>query len=96
MCSVFSADFFYEFTNKGIDKGSVIKTVLCDKLGLNIDEICAFGDAENDITMLKNCGLGVCMANGQDKAKEVADMICGDNDHDGIAYALEKILTTTV
>jgi len=42
--------------------------------------------------MLKNCGLGVCMANGQDKAKEVADMICGDNDHDGIAYALEKIL----
>ena len=21
-----------------------------------------------------------------------ADMICGDNDHDGIAYALEKIL----
>ncbi|MCI6696998.1 MAG: HAD hydrolase family protein [Solobacterium sp.] len=42
--------------------------------------------------MLKNCGLGVCMANGQDKAKEAADMICGDNDHDGIAYALEKIL----
>ena len=54
--------------------------------------IYAFGDAENDITMLKNCGLGVCMANGQDRAKEAADMICGDNDHDGIAYALKKIL----
>lgn len=42
--------------------------------------------------MLKNCGLGVCMANGQDKTKEAADMICGDNDYDVIAYALEKIL----
>lgn len=92
LCAVFSADFFFEFTNQGIDKGSVIKSVLGDKLGLKLDEICAFGDAENDITMLKNCGLGICMANGQEKAKQAADMICGDNDHDGIALALEEIL----
>ncbi len=92
MNAVFSADFFFEFTNKGIDKGNVIKDVLSDKLGLKLEEMLAFGDAENDITMLKTVGLGVCMANGQDKAKEAADMICGDNDHDGIAYALEKII----
>ncbi len=92
LSAVFSADFFFEFTNKGIDKGNVIKDVLYGKLGLKLDEMVAFGDAENDISMLKTVGLGICMANGQQKAKQVADRICGDNDHDGIAYALREII----
>ncbi len=92
LSAVFSADFFFEFTNKGIDKGSVIKDVLVDRLGLKLEEMLAFGDAENDITMLKSCGIGICMANGQQRAKEAADRVCGDNNHDGIAYALREII----
>ena len=49
------------------------------------------GDGFNDISMIQYAGLGVAMANAQEKVKAVADYVtlC-DNDHDGIAEVIEK------
>lgn len=48
----------------------------------------AFGDGENDVTMLKYAGTGVAMGNACQKLKKVADYITADIDDDGIRKAL--------
>jgi HAD superfamily hydrolase (TIGR01484 family) len=58
-----------------------------------IEDIIAFGDDYNDIELIKNCGIGVAVANGLEEVKAVADEICGTNDEDGIAKWLEKQYT---
>lgn len=58
---------------------------------LTLDQCIAFGDTTNDLDMLEHCGLGVCMANGTDDAKNIADDICLSNDEDGIAGYLTSL-----
>ena len=88
---MFSANFFYEMTSQGIDKGAALKSAL-DKLGIEAKDCIAFGDAGNDITMLQFAGVGVAMANAQEEVKAVADYITDDNNHDGIAKELQKYI----
>lgn len=52
------------------------------------EEICAFGDAENDIDMLEYAGIGVAMGNAPEKVKAAADFVTKDVDSDGIPKAL--------
>jgi len=58
--------------------------------GIPMSEIAAFGDDFNDIEMLKECGIGVAVANACAEAKTAADYVCGSNDEDGVARWLEK------
>ena len=54
----------------------------------------SFGDTSNDIEMIRECGIGVCMCNGTDDAKEVADIISDySNDEDGLAKVIEAVLS---
>jgi len=53
------------------------------------DEIIAFGDAENDINMLKYAGIGVAMGNGTDACKQAADYVTTDINDNGIENALK-------
>ena len=57
-----------------------------------VEESVAFGDAENDLTMLDAAGLAVVMENGTDEAKRHADMVCPSNDEDGVRIALQKLI----
>lgn len=86
---MFTANFYYEFTAQGVDKGKAL-TIAMEKLGIRPEECIAFGDAENDIPMLKYAGIGVAMGNAQQAVKDMADEITDDNDHDGIAKSLYK------
>lgn len=56
--------------------------------GLKSSEIMAFGDADNDIDMLKIAGIGVAMDNGTGGAKAAADYVTASVDDDGIEKAL--------
>ena len=47
----------------------------CDRYGIPIEEVAAFGDTSNDNEMIAGAGLGVCMANGTDDTKALADVI---------------------
>lgn len=86
---MFTANFYYEFTANGVDKGKAL-TQAMEKIGIKREECIAFGDAQNDIPMLEYAGIGVAMANAQQEVKDMADEITDDNDHDGIAKSLYK------
>lgn len=87
----FSADFYFEFTRKNIDKGQSLKH-LAQKLGIDMADVIAFGDSGNDKTMLELAGTGVAMANASQEVLEVADVVTGSNDEDGIVQYLEANL----
>ena len=69
----------------GKDKG--IEQFL-EEEGIAKDEAMAFGDGENDISMLEYVGVGVAMGNASDQVKKVANYVTTDVDDDGIANAL--------
>ena len=59
---------------------------------ISVDEIIAFGDGENDISMLSSVGLGVAMGNSKDHIKAVAKDVAGKNDEQGVAKYLSDLL----
>ena len=65
---------------------------LMEMHGFTMENLCTFGDADNDYDMTLHAGVGVVMANGSEKTKSVADHITKDNDHDGIGVFLQEHL----
>lgn len=63
-----------------------------EKIGITPDEMIAFGDEKNDISMFDIVGTAVAMGNGSQEAKDHADYITSSNDNDGIAKALDKFV----
>jgi len=87
----FSAPFYFEITDKGIDKAKALD-VVNKKLGIEAKDVIAFGDAHNDASIIQYAGVGVAMGNAHDDMKEMADFVTLSNNEDGIAHALEKFL----
>ena len=86
---MFTSDFYFEFTAKGVDKAKALDTVLIP-MGYKKEEMMAFGDAQNDKSMVEYVGLGVAMGNASDELKAVANEITDTNNNDGIAKAIMK------
>jgi Predicted hydrolases of the HAD superfamily len=60
--------------------------------GMSMQNVVAFGDNYNDISMLEAAGLGVAMGNADDAVKAHADVVIGDNTVDSIASFIYKAL----
>ena len=86
-----SAPFFVEVMAQGIDKAASLDR-LASKLGIKQEEVMAFGDGYNDLSMIEYAGLGVAMANAVDGVKERANVVTLSNNEDGIAYMLSKVI----
>ena len=86
-----TAAFYLEVIPKVINKGQGIRDI-CSVLGIDPAEVISFGDAANDIPMLRAAGMGVAMGNAAEAVKAAADMVTLSNNADGIAAALEKLL----
>lgn len=82
---------YLEIVGEGIDKGSAIR-VLAQKLNLSTDEIMAFGDGQNDASMIAAAGCGVAMENAVDECKAVAKLIAPRSAEDGVAQVIEQFL----
>lgn len=52
--------------------------------GFTMAETLAVGDGGNDAAMLRHAGYACAMENGSEEAKEPADYVTADPDHDGI------------
>lgn len=84
-----SEPFFLEILPDNVDKSTALMQ-LVEYLGTTRENLTAFGDGFNDITMLRYAGRGIAMGNAQEAAKQAADFITLSNTEDGIAYAIEK------
>lgn len=87
-----STPYFIELLPLGIDKGIALEQLM-PKLGMTLGNLMAFGDSYNDILMLQKAGLGIAMANAEDKVKAVAQRVTASNEEDGIALALNEIFS---
>ncbi len=81
-----------EVTNKGVSKGNALK-FLSDYLKIKKEEIIAIGDSENDISMIRYAGFGVAMGNAIEKVKSEAKYITRTNEEDGVATAIEELVS---
>lgn len=82
-----------EVMPKGVNKASALDT-LTNYLGINLTEVMAFGDGDNDIEMLAEAGLGVVVSNASERAKQKADITILSNEQEGVARFLESLLET--
>jgi Cof subfamily protein (haloacid dehalogenase superfamily) len=90
-----SKPFFLEFMEEGISKGASLNALI-QKLGISREEVIAFGDSYNDLTMIEFAGLGVAMGNASDDIKAKADLVTDTNMNDGIAKVVEEFVLKTV
>lgn len=85
-----SKPFFLEVLPPDCGKGVAVLW-LAKHLGIPEAQTMAFGDAMNDENMIRLCGFGVAMKNGNEELKAMADFITyKTNDEDGVADFIEK------
>ena len=88
----FSSEKYLEINIKGANKGSSL-IFLSNYLNINISQVIAIGDNDNDLPMIENAGLGICVANANDNVKKKCDYICqNNNENGGVKEALEKFI----
>lgn len=72
-------------------KWNGVKAML-DAAGIRHSEAVYFGDDNDDIEPIKNCGVGVAVSNAIDRVLEAADHVTESNDRDGVARYIERYL----
>lgn len=79
-----------EFVHAQANKGNAL-AAYCQNNGIDLKNVAAFGDMDNDNELLSTAGIGVCMINGSDITKKCADIISEKtNNEDGCASFIEK------
>ena len=77
-------DIFSKDAGKDVGIKNLIKI-----LNIKPQQTMAFGDAENDIRMIKYAGTGVAMGNADQSVKDTADYVTDAADNNGIENALK-------
>ncbi|MBW7453653.1 HAD family hydrolase [Paenibacillus sepulcri] len=82
-----SHEYLVNMISKEAGKSQAVRWLLKEA---DIPKECsfAFGDGFNDVDMLLSVGHGVAMGNASDALKEVAELVTGSADEDGIRQAL--------
>ena len=88
--AVKSSDILLEIMAKGISKADALERY-CAHLGITPQETIAFGDNYNDVGMLEAAGISCVMGNAPEEILRRFPLHTADNDHDGIAEALEQL-----
>jgi hypothetical protein len=85
-----SRPYFLEIMSKGTDKGSALAKI-AKMINVSANEAMAIGNAMNDEAMINWAGLGVAMANADERIKKIANFVTKDtNDEDGVAEVIDK------
>ena len=77
-----------ELTAKRATKGDALR-YLCRLCGAQPQQAMAFGDSDNDRSMLE-AGFGVAMANADKTLLQIADYVTLSNDDDGVSAAIMR------
>lgn len=80
-----------EVNASGVNKGNAVCQV-CSMLDIDMSDVVAIGDGENDISMITAAGLGVAMGNATDEVKQCADLITATNEQHGVAQIIQQYI----
>ena len=61
-------------------------------VGMNLENVIAFGDNYNDVEMLEAVGMPIAMGNAMEQIKSIAKFVTLSNDDDGIWYAIDNYI----
>lgn len=79
--------YFCDIVPHGSSKSVGIDEML-RYFGIDLSRTMAFGDGDNDLTMLRHCAIGVAMGNASDSVKAAADYVTSDVTDHGVVKAL--------
>jgi Cof subfamily protein (haloacid dehalogenase superfamily) len=85
-----SSSAMVEISAAGVTKAAGLAW-LCERQGIEPDEVVAFGDMPNDIPMLSWVGRPVAMGNAHPAVRAVAGEVTRTNDEDGVAHYLRDL-----
>jgi len=80
--------FAVHIMKSGMNKFLGVKKA-CEVLGVNVTQVAAFGDSDNDEMMVRECGYGVAVANGYEGTKRGASFVSKASDGAGIIEGLK-------
>ena len=86
-----SLPHYVEVGNLEGTKASALR-FLCELWGIDPSRAIAFGDADNDVDMLRFVGHGVAVGGMTDEVREAADAVAPPVNEDGVASYLERLL----
>ncbi len=88
----YSSHRYIEFNAPGISKGNALLW-LSDYLGIRQEETIAIGDNYNDVAMIQNAGLGVCVSSATPDIQAIADYVTSvDYDQGAVKEVIEKFI----
>jgi len=76
----------------GVDKWRGL-SVLCEAHRIQPEEVAVIGDSINDLAMIKAAGCGIAMANAGESVRRAADRHTRSHEADGVAYAVDQLLS---
>lgn len=89
---VSSLDHNIEIMSKNTSKGAGLQA-LALALGISLEDTMAVGDNYNDVSMFDTAKYSVAMGNAKKEVKELCTYVTLSNDEDGVAYALDKMIS---
>jgi Cof subfamily protein (haloacid dehalogenase superfamily) len=86
-----SQDYYVDVTHPRANKGEAALAI-AQRLGIAPADMAAIGDMPNDLPMFAASGLAIAMGNARNEVRAHARFIVADNDHDGWAEAVARLL----
>lgn len=95
LTTTFSLPVTLEVMARGVSKGAALGRVV-ERLGVDLEEVIAFGDGMNDLEMLAGVGKGVVMDNADPRLKESLPNLerIGSHRDEAVAHYLEALFPT--
>ena len=86
---LYDSGFAIHVTDKRVNKGTSLR-YLCERNGINMENVMAIGDSQNDEDFLREAGYKIAVGNADEKLKEISNYVCENLYGDGVAETIEK------
>lgn len=83
---------FFEATNPAANKGTAVRYLAEEVLGLESNQVMTIGDNFNDVEMIEYAGIGIAMGDAPDEVKAQANWVAPSVEVDGVVAAIETFL----
>lgn len=81
---------YFDVVQRGVSKATGVSRLM-EHWGIAPEEVVAFGDAGNDVDMLRLAGCGYAMGNADKAVRAAADLTCAPCREQGVLKVLESL-----